>query len=56
MDSIAKYVIYAQHPNNAGGWPLYNIGPIPEGMVAFMLGLGALVIVARLIGETTAPE
>jgi ubiquinol-cytochrome c reductase cytochrome c subunit len=56
MDSIAKYVMYAQHPDNAGGWSLYNIGPIPEGMVAFMLGLGALVIVARLIGETTAPE
>jgi ubiquinol-cytochrome c reductase cytochrome c subunit len=56
MDSIARYVQYAQHPNNAGGWSLYNIGPIPEGMVAFMLGVGALIIVARLIGETTAPE
>lgn len=56
MDSIVKYVLYAQHPNNAGGWSIYNLGPIPEGMVAFMLGLAALVIVARLIGETTAPE
>jgi ubiquinol-cytochrome c reductase cytochrome c subunit len=56
MDSIAKYVLYAQHPDNAGGWSLYNIGPIPEGMVTFMLGLAALVIVARLIGETTAPK
>lgn len=56
MDSLAKYVSYAQHPNNAGGWSIYNLGPIPEGMVAFMLGVGALMIVARLIGETTAPE
>jgi quinol---cytochrome-c reductase cytochrome c subunit len=56
MDSIAKYVEYAQHPDNAGGWSIGNIGPIPEGIVAFMIGLGALVIVARLIGETTAPE
>jgi ubiquinol-cytochrome c reductase cytochrome c subunit len=56
MDSIAKYVIYAQHPEDRGGWSIYDIGPIPEGMVAFMLGLVALIIVARLIGETTAPE
>jgi ubiquinol-cytochrome c reductase cytochrome c subunit len=56
MDSIVKYVLYAQHPENAGGWALYNIGPIPEGIVAFMLGLASLVLVARLIGETTAPE
>lgn len=51
LDSIARYVLYTQHPDNAGGWSIYNIGPIPEGMVAWFLGLGALLIVARLIGE-----
>jgi len=53
LDSIARYVLYTQHPDNAGGWSIYNIGPIPEGMVAWFLGLGALLIVARLIGERT---
>jgi ubiquinol-cytochrome c reductase cytochrome c subunit len=51
LDSIARYVLYAQHPANLGGWGIYNIGPIPEGIVAWFLGLGALLIVARLIGE-----
>lgn len=51
LDSIAAYVRWTQHPNNAGGWPIDNIGPIPEGLVAWFLGLGALLIVARLIGE-----
>jgi ubiquinol-cytochrome c reductase cytochrome c subunit len=54
LDSIARYVLWTQHPDNAGGWSIYNIGPIPEGLVAWFLGLLALVIVARLIGERTA--
>jgi len=52
LDSIARYVLYTRHPDNAGGWSIYNIGPIPEGMVAWFLGLGALLIVARMIGES----
>jgi ubiquinol-cytochrome c reductase cytochrome c subunit len=51
LDSIARYVLWTRHPTNAGGWGIYNIGPIPEGIVAWFVGLAALVIVARLIGE-----
>jgi ubiquinol-cytochrome c reductase cytochrome c subunit len=51
LDSIARYVLWTRHPDDAGGWGIYNIGPIPEGMVAWFIGLAALVIVARLIGE-----
>jgi ubiquinol-cytochrome c reductase cytochrome c subunit len=54
LDSLTKYVLYARHPVNAGGWGIYNIGPIPEGLVAWFMGLLALLIVARLIGERTA--
>jgi ubiquinol-cytochrome c reductase cytochrome c subunit len=53
LDSLARYVLWTRHPDNAGGWGIYNIGPIPEGMVAWFIGLAALVIVARLIGERT---
>jgi ubiquinol-cytochrome c reductase cytochrome c subunit len=56
LDSIARYILWTRHPDNAGGWGLYNIGPIPEGMVAWFIGLVALVIVARLIGERTGEE
>jgi ubiquinol-cytochrome c reductase cytochrome c subunit len=54
LDSLAAYVLWTRHPVNAGGWGIYNIGPIPEGMVAWFIGLAALVIVARLIGERLA--
>lgn len=51
LNSIARYVLSTRHPDNAGGWGIYNIGPIPEGIVAWFVGLLALVTVARLIGE-----
>lgn len=51
LDSLVRYVLYTHHINDAGGWGIYNIGPIPEGLVAWLLGLGTLLIVARLIGE-----
>lgn len=51
LDSIARYVLWTRQPANLGGWGIYNIGPIPEGIVAWFIGLAALVIVARLIGE-----
>jgi ubiquinol-cytochrome c reductase cytochrome c subunit len=54
LDSIARYVLWTRHPDDAGGWGIYNIGPIPEGMVAWFVALAAMVIVARLIGERTA--
>ena len=53
LDSIARYVLWTRHPSNFGGWGIYNIGPIPEGIVAWFLGLLSLVIVIRLIGERT---
>jgi ubiquinol-cytochrome c reductase cytochrome c subunit len=51
LDSIARYVNWTRHPDDAGGWGIGNIGPIPEGMVAWFVALVAMVIVARLIGE-----
>lgn len=54
LDSLARYVLWTRHPQNSGGWGIYNIGPIPEGIVAWFMGLFALVIVARLIGERSS--
>jgi ubiquinol-cytochrome c reductase cytochrome c subunit len=51
VDSIVRYVTtYERHPTNRGGWGIGNIGPIPEGLVAWLLAAGSLVLVARLIG------
>ncbi len=51
LDSIVAYVEKTQDPDNPGGWDLGGVGPIPEGMVAFFIGLVALLIVSRLLGE-----
>lgn len=51
IDSIAAYVAYAQHPDDVGGWSLGHLGPVPEGMVAWLLAGAALLLVIRLLGE-----
>lgn len=51
LDSIERYVLWTRHPDDKGGWGIYNLGPIPEGMVAWFVALAAIVLVARLIGE-----
>jgi ubiquinol-cytochrome c reductase cytochrome c subunit len=51
LDSLARYVLWTRHPDDAGGWGIENIGPIPEGIAAWFIALLAMVIVARLIGE-----
>jgi ubiquinol-cytochrome c reductase cytochrome c subunit len=50
-NSIARYVLETRDPADRGGWGIGHIGPIPEGMVAWLIALVALVVVARLIGE-----
>jgi ubiquinol-cytochrome c reductase cytochrome c subunit len=51
LASIARYVEYAKNPDNPGGWALFDVGPVPEGMVAWLVGLGALLIVIRALGK-----
>jgi ubiquinol-cytochrome c reductase cytochrome c subunit len=53
LDSIAAYVEYAKDPVDEGGWGIGNIGPVPEGMVAWLLAIVALLLLSRLIGERT---
>jgi ubiquinol-cytochrome c reductase cytochrome c subunit len=55
LTSIARYVQYAKDPENPGGWELFDIGPVPEGMVAWLIGLLALLVVIRVIGRQEAP-
>jgi ubiquinol-cytochrome c reductase cytochrome c subunit len=51
LDSIVRYVLSTRSPDDRGGWGIGHIGPIPEGMIAWLLAGATLVLVARLIGE-----
>lgn len=50
LDSIILYLERAKHPVDRGGWGIGHIGPVPEGLVAWLLAGSALVLVARVIG------
>jgi quinol---cytochrome-c reductase cytochrome c subunit len=51
LDSIVRYVLYAKHPDNKGGWALGNVGPIPEGLVSWFLAGAVLIGVCLVIGK-----
>jgi ubiquinol-cytochrome c reductase cytochrome c subunit len=51
VNDVIRYILYARDPDDRGGWSLGNVGPIPEGMVAWLLAGAALVLVARVIGK-----
>jgi ubiquinol-cytochrome c reductase cytochrome c subunit len=49
LDSIVAYVRYLAAPESPGGDALGGAGPIPEGFVAVLGGLGVLVLISRWI-------
>ena len=55
VDAIVAYVRRAQHPVNRGGWGIGNVGPVPEGMVTWLLAALVLVAVCAAIGERARP-
>jgi ubiquinol-cytochrome c reductase cytochrome c subunit len=56
VDSLARYVQTLRRPDDRGGWGIGRIGPIPEGMVAWLLAAASLLLIARLIGERTPSQ
>jgi ubiquinol-cytochrome c reductase cytochrome c subunit len=53
LDALVAYVRYLDRPDNRGGSPLWYLGPVAEGGVAIVIGLGALLVISRWIGERT---
>jgi ubiquinol-cytochrome c reductase cytochrome c subunit len=53
LGDIIAYVNYLQHAKyNPGGLQLANFGPVPEGFIAWVVGIGLLVLFVRRIGST----
>jgi ubiquinol-cytochrome c reductase cytochrome c subunit len=51
VDSIAGYVGELQRGGDPGGQSLGRVGPVTEGLVAWVVGLGLLVLVIRRLGK-----
>ena len=50
-DSIARYLVYLRTTADPGGLAMGRIGPIAEGFVAWLAGVGLLILVCRRVGE-----
>lgn len=48
-DAIVRYILYLRDSPDPGGAGLGRAGPIPEGLVAWLFGMGALIVVVRWI-------
>jgi ubiquinol-cytochrome c reductase cytochrome c subunit len=51
VDSIIRYVQHTRHPTDPGGWAIGHIGPVPEGLVTWLIGMVALVATCVVIGR-----
>lgn len=51
LDEVVAYVRYLDDPRDRGGNPLWHLGPVAEGAIGWVLGLGALLAAIRWIGE-----
>jgi ubiquinol-cytochrome c reductase cytochrome c subunit len=50
-DIVAYVTKYVQHPTNPGGFALGGVGPVAEGFVALLFGVGVLALVGFWIGQ-----
>lgn len=56
VDSIVRYVQYLQDPADPGGASIGRIGPVAEGAVGLIVGLGLLLLVGRWIGTRVGQD
>ena len=50
LNDIVRYVMYLQHPEDAGGAGLGHLGPVTEGFVGLLFGFGALMAFVAWLG------
>jgi ubiquinol-cytochrome c reductase cytochrome c subunit len=50
-DVVAYVTQYIQHPTDPGGFALGGVGPVAEGFVALLFGVGFLALIGYWIGE-----
>ncbi|MGH2817434.1 MAG: cytochrome bc1 complex diheme cytochrome c subunit [Actinomycetota bacterium] len=53
LGALVRYVVYLSDPSDKGGHPLGRLGPVSEGAVAWIIGLGLMIGVIRWIGTSS---
>lgn len=53
LDALVAYVDYLQSPEDRGGAGIGHVGPVAEGAVGWIIGIGLLLVVVSWIGTTT---
>jgi ubiquinol-cytochrome c reductase cytochrome c subunit len=51
LNSLIRYVQYARHPDDRGGWALGHVGPVPEGLVTWFIAIAVLIGTCAVIGQ-----
>ena len=51
VDSIVRYVESTKNPDDRGGWALGNVGPVPEGLVAWFIGMVGAIALCLVLGK-----
>ncbi len=51
LNSIIRYVLSTDHPDNRGGWGIGNIGPIPEGLVTWWIAVPLVICACLAVGR-----
>ena len=52
VNSIVRYILFMRTQNRGGATSLGRVGPVAEGAVAWVVGIGVLLLFARWIGST----
>ncbi len=52
IDALVGYVETLHHPDDRGGYSLASAGPVGEGFVGWLIGVGGTIVVMLLVGET----
>ncbi len=56
LNSVVKYVLYLREPEDRGGHGLWHLGPFAEGLIAWVVGMGVLILAVLWIGERGTGE
>lgn len=51
IDAVATYVEYLRTAPDPGGFAIGGIGPVPEGFVAWLVGMGLLIAIVYVVGR-----